>query len=87
MPLAYLINIVDITLVYTVVIYRIGTFDKCICRIYNDIINYCCYAKCQHACVSVYAIVTVARGVQSLEVMGIHSASSRMTSECYFIDI
>ena len=36
MLLANLINIVDSTLVYTVVIYDIGTFDKCICRIYND---------------------------------------------------
>ena len=36
MPLAYLINIVDSTLVYTVVLYHIGTFDRCICRINND---------------------------------------------------
>ena len=68
MPLAYLINIVNSTLVYTVVTYHIGTFDKCICRIYNDIINYCC-TTCQHACVRVCAIVTVARAVQSLVVM------------------
>ena len=32
----------------------------------NDIINVCCYTKCQHTCVSVYAIVTVARPVHSL---------------------
>ena len=82
MPLAYLINIVDSTLVNTVVIYHIGTFDKCICRIYNDIINYCCYTKCQHACVRVYAIVTVARAVQNLIVIAIHASFSRITSEC-----
>ena len=34
-----MINIVDSTLVYTVVIYHIGTFDKCKCLIYNDIIR------------------------------------------------
>ena len=81
MPLAYLINIVDSTLVYKVVIYHIGTFDKCICQIYN-IINYCCYTKCEHACVRVHAIVTVSRAVQSLVVTGIHSAFSRITSDC-----
>ena len=86
-PLAYLINIVDSTLVYTVVIYQIGTFDKCICRIDNDMINYCCYTKCHHACVRVYAIVTVSRAAQSLVVIGIHSAFSRITSECYYINI
>ena len=72
--LAYLINIVDSTLVYTLVIYHVGSLDKCISRIYNDIINYWCYTKCQHACIGVYAIVTVARAVQSLVVIGIHSA-------------
>ena len=56
------------------------------CRIYNYIINYCCYIKCQHACVRVYAIVTVSRTVQSLVVIGIHSALSRITSECYYIN-
>ena len=86
MPLAYLISIVDSTLVYTVVIYRIDTFHKCICRIYNDIINYCCYTKCQHACVRGYAIVTVSRA-KSLVVILIHSAFSRITSECYYINI
>ena len=69
MPLAYLINIVARTLVYTVVIYHTVTFDKCICRIYNCIINYSCYAKCQHACVGVYAFETVYRAVQSLVVI------------------
>ena len=39
-------------LVYTVVIYHIGTFDKCISSIYN-IINYCCYAKCQYVAICV----------------------------------
>ena len=87
MPLTYLINIVDSTLVYTVVIYHIDIFDKCICRIYNDIINYCGYTKCQHACLRVYAIVIVSRAVQSLVVIGIHSAFSRITSECYYINI
>ena len=87
MPLAYLINIVDNTLVYTVVIYHIGTFDRCICRIYYDILNYCCYTKCQHACVGVYANLTVSRAVQILVVIGIHSAFSRMTSQCYYINI
>ena len=86
MPLAYLINIVDSTLVYTAVIYHIGTFDKCII-IYNDIINYCCFTICQHACVRVYAIVTVSRAVQSMVVIGIHSAFSKITSECYYINI
>ena len=47
--LGILINIVDSTLVYctnvlstiliNIVIYHIGTFDRCICRIYNDRIN------------------------------------------------
>ena len=57
MPLAYLINIVESTLVY-----RLHSCDISywyFCRIYNDI-NYCCYAICQHAFVCVYAIVTVA---------------------------
>ena len=63
MPLAYLINIVESTLVYIVVIYHIFPYNKCICQIYNDVINYCCYKKCQHACVRVYAIVAVARAV------------------------
>ena len=75
--MAHLINIVDITLLYTVVIYHIGTFNKCIWRIYNDIINCGCCTKCQHACVRVYSIVTVARAIQSMVVMGIHSAFSR----------
>ena len=87
MPLAYLISIVDSTLVYTVVICHFGTFDKCICRIYNDIINYYCYTKCQNASVRVHAIVTVARAVQNLKVIGIHSAFSRISSECYYINL
>ena len=69
MLLAYFINIIDSTFVYTVVIYHIddiGTFDRCIYRIYNDIINYCCYTKCEHARVRVYAIVTVARPIKKL---------------------
>ena len=63
MPFAYFINIVDSSLAFTVVIYQIGAFYKCICRIFNDIINYCCYTKCQPACVRVYAIVTIAHAV------------------------
>ena len=54
----YLINIVDSTLVY-----RLHSCDisyRYFCRIYNDITNYCCCAKCHHAIVCVYAIVTVA---------------------------
>ena len=82
MPLAYLINIVDSTLVYTVVTYHIGTFDKWIYRIYNDKINYCCYTKCQHACVRVYGILTVSRAVQSLVVIGIHSALRSSNLRC-----
>ena len=80
MPLAYMINIVDITLVYIVVIYHIFPFNKCICQIYHDIINYCCNTKCQHVCIRVYAIVTVASTVQILVVIGIHLAFSRITS-------
>ena len=56
-------------------------------RIYNDIINYCFYTKCQHGCVGVNAIVIVSRDVQSLVVIGIHSAFSRITSEGYYINI
>ena len=66
MPLAHLINMVDITLLYIVVIYHIRTFDKCIWRIYNAIINYCCCTKCQHSRVRGYAIVTVSRAIQSI---------------------
>ena len=87
MPLAYLINIVNSTLVYTVAIYHIRTFDKCIYRIYNDIINYCRFTKCQFARVRVYAIVTVSRAVQSLVVIGIHLAFSGITTEYYYINI
>ena len=79
MPFAYLINIVESTLVYSVMIFHIGAFHKCICRIYNDIINYCCSTKCQHACERVDAIVTISRAVKSLVVIGIHSAVSRIT--------
>ena len=64
-------------------IYLIGTFAE----FYNDIINYCCYAKCRHAFVREYAIVTVTRAVQNVIVIGIHSAFSRKTSECYYINI
>ena len=35
----------------------------------------------------VYAFVTVARSVQNLIAIGIHSAFSRITSECYYINI
>ena len=31
--------LVDSTFVYTVVIYHVGTSNKCICQIYNDVIN------------------------------------------------
>ena len=68
---------------YTVVVYLIGTLDKCICRIYNDIINYFCYTKRQHACVRVYAILTVASAVQNLKVIGIHSAFSSQVWKKY----
>ena len=39
---------------------------------YIIIINYCCYTKCQHTCLRLYAIVTDTRAVQSLVVIGIH---------------
>ena len=81
MPLTDLINIVDSTLVYTVVIYHIFTFNKCTCRIYNDIINYCWFTKCQHACVRVYICnCKFPVLLQAFVVIGIHSAFLRITS-------
>ena len=52
--MAYLINIVDSTLVYTVAIDHIATFDKCIHPIYNDINKLLMLHKmsaCVHTCV------------------------------------
>ena len=54
-----------------------------ICLIYNDIMNYWSYTKCRYACVRLHVVVTVARAVQNLVVIGIHSAFSWITTECH----
>ena len=61
MPLAYLINILHSTLVYTLW-YIILVL---LINVYAEFIIHCHCTICQHACIRVYAIVTVAHDNQS----------------------